>query len=167
MYSNKNNHETKLIKNNDNSINYNSLKNTNCSISSDGSLVGSIHYMKKQKKTPITQLYRINNLSMIEIVENDEFIKCCEIEINNQVEEMKPDLSTVLPTSTVSLLSLHSTPLFLCNSLSPSLSSSELHLIAYGGNAGLVRIHLFHQLLLHPRIQVFQNQQINFNENIE
>lgn len=163
--NNNNNNNNNNINSEENCIDYNTLKNIICSIGSDGSLIGSIYTLKKQKKTAVTQLYRINNLSMIEIMENNQFMKCCEIEINTQIQDFKPDLTTNISPSTVSLLALHSSPLIF-NTQANNYDFNELHLIGYGGQGGLVRINLFHQSYLHPRIQIFQNYKFHDSEFI-
>lgn len=143
-------------------INYNMLKNINYSIGSDGSLIGSNYGLKKQRRTSSIQLYRIKNVTMIEIADEqqNQFLKCCEIEINNQIEDLKNDLNTNILNSTVALLAIHSAPFLTSTGSSTSSGdSSDLHLVAYGGQAGLVRVHFFHPSLLNSRIQVFQQQQ--------
>jgi hypothetical protein len=138
-----------------------------CSISSDGSLIGSSYPLVKKGKKKIDSIhfYRIHEVTMQEEISSStgEVVRYAEVVINDKIKEAKPDLSTRISPPPVALLGLHATDL--AGNLSARGSESPLplasnlsgfHLIASGGQAGLVRLHLLHSSCFHSRIQLFQ-----------
>jgi hypothetical protein len=137
-----------------------------CSIASDGSLVGSSYPLikKGKKKVDAIHFYRIHEVTMQEEISSatGEVVRYAEVVVNDKIKEAKPDLSTRISPPPVALLGLHATDL--AGNLSDRSSVSPLpsrlsafHLVAYGGQAGLVRLHLLHSSCFHPRIQLFQD----------
>jgi hypothetical protein len=137
-----------------------------CSISSDGSLIGSAYPLQKKskKKVDTVQFFRLQEVTMAEEQQQQQgqegvIVRYAEIIISDQLGEVKPDLSTRVSPPPVALIGLHSTELAGHRRHYPAqLMPTGFHLLAYGGQAGLVRVHLLHPSCFHPRIQLFQER---------
>lgn len=91
-----------------------------------------------------------------------EIVRYAEVVVNETLKEAKSDFSTRISPPPVALLGLHATDLAGHRSAQGPESTladnlSDFHVIAYGGQAGLIRLHLIHSSCFHPRIQLFQD----------